>query len=61
MTTAEVHVFRSAHPDAVYAWELLVPGEYSDKVVAMGHADTVAQATQAGREKAAQIGLEVRL
>ena len=57
---AEVHIFRSAHPAAVYTWELLVPGERSDKVAAMGHAGSLWEARQASRAKAAQLGLEVR-
>ena len=60
MTAAEVHIFRSAHPDAVYAWELLVRGEYCDQVTAMGHADTLWECRRAAREQAEQLGLEVR-
>ena len=57
---ARVHVFRSALPDAVYAWELLVPGEHSDEVAAMGRAGSIWEATTAARAKAEQLGLEVR-
>ena len=58
--TAVIHVTRSAHPDAVYAWELLVPGEHSDTVMAMGHADSLRESRQQAKAKAAELGLAIR-
>ena len=70
MTAAEVRVFRSAHPDADWAWEVVQIGDYEEKaadvVVAMGHVGpdlapfrSPAEAEQAGEAKALEMGYQI--